>query len=241
MSNITTYAIPLKYSLGVPLFSLAYLFLLTRGDVTEVPMTAVKVIPIYAMFFLMEKLATAENRKRTKFSNFMQIGLIFSSFGDISLELEPAISDILFVVGLANFLIAHWFYVAAFTSDSAKTAPLWFIFSFGYAGSFFYVMNSGDLPDKLQIPVAAYAFSIATMLWMSIRRIGSKNSTITSQYLGVAGAVIFVISDSFIGYNRFVAPIPFIKHYVMITYYSAQYCLTMATNGIASGDRVKSN
>lgn len=189
----------------------------------------------------MEKLATAENRERTKFSNFMQIGLIFSSFGDISLELEPAVSDILFVVGLANFLIAHWFYVAAFTSDIAQTAVFWFFFSFGYAGSFFYVMNSGDLPDKLQIPVAAYAFSIATMLWMSIRRVGSKQSTKSSQYFGVAGAVIFVLSDSFIGYNRFVQPFPYVKHCVMITYFSAQYCLTMSTNGIATRDRVKTN
>jgi alkenylglycerophosphocholine hydrolase len=198
-------------------------------------------VPIYILFFLMEKLATADNRKRTKFSNYMQIGLIFSSFGDISLELEPVVGDILFVVGLANFLIAHWFYVAAFSSDTASTAIFWCLFAYGYAGCFFFVMNSGDLPEKLKVPVAAYAFSIATMAWMAIRRIGSKNSTSVSQYLGVLGAIIFVISDSFIGYNRFVSRIPFVKHWVMITYYSAQYCLTMSTNGIASGQRSKSN
>mmetsp|Transcript_53779 Transcript_53779/g.69071 ORF Transcript_53779/g.69071 Transcript_53779/m.69071 type:complete len:207 (-) Transcript_53779:221-841(-) len=192
MANINTYQVPLKFMVGIPLFSCIYLFCLTQDTLDPVAMTGIKVLPIGIIFILMEKL----NVERSHFSNYMQIGLIFSSFGDISLELEPTVEgDILFLCGLGNFLIAHWFYVYAMSIDIVSPKYLGFLISYGFAGSFFYIMNSYSLKDELKIAVAAYAFTIATMLWTSIRRLGSKNSTRRSQVLGIVGAAPIRSSD----------------------------------------------
>ena len=78
------------------------------------------------------------------------------------------------------------------------------------------------LGDML-IPVAAY---LVIILGMGIAAaLGTTN-----QNLVIAGALLFILSDSLIAINRFVAPVPMASYFIMITYYLAQLCITSGSS-----------
>jgi len=43
------------------------------------------------------------------------------------------------------------------------------------------------------------------------------------------GSILFVISDTFIFWNRFILPLPYSRILVLVTYYSAQACIIIGT------------
>ena len=61
-------------------------------------------------------------------------------------------------------------------------------------------------------------------------------STRASQNLALAGATLFVLSDAVLGFDRFARALPHGKLIVMVTYYAAQTCLTLSSNGISPRD-----
>ena len=55
------------------------------------------------------------------------------------------------------------------------------------------------------------------------------------------GALVFVVSDSILAANKFVAPLPMAKYLIMVTYYSGQglIALSVGSDGsiVAAKDR----
>ena len=100
-----------------------------------------------------------------------------------------------------------------------------------YAAGFVGLVWDRIPEDLLKGAVCFYALTIALMLWSACRRLGSIRSLRSSQRIAVLGAVLFVISDSIIGIDKFRAPVPSAKLAIMVTYYSAQYCLARSVNG----------
>ena len=74
----------------------------------------VKAMPIYSLAVL-AFLSIAGLRGK-----LIGMGLAFSGVGDIVLELDL---DSLFTLGLGAFLVAHLFYIAAFTKDIQFKGP----------------------------------------------------------------------------------------------------------------------
>ena len=70
-----------------------------------------------------------------------------------------------------------------------------------------------------------YAFVISLMAVMAVNRKGRVNTT--SFNLIFYGAILFLISDSILAYNKFVSPIKFSGLAIMSTYMIAQYLITM--------------
>jgi uncharacterized membrane protein YhhN len=151
--------------------------------------------------------------------------LIFSWRGDIRL-LIVFDNSIYFILGLAEFLSAHIFYIVLFIKE-IKKANGKIQFKKGlvaivlYLGTMLLVL----IPHlgSLVIPVVIYAVVISTMLYMAYLLIfcWSKPSSV---YL-LTGAISFILSDSILAFNKFYQPIPMSNLLIMITYLYAQWAL----------------
>jgi uncharacterized membrane protein YhhN len=88
------------------------------------------------------------------------------------------------------------------------------------AGLVSYLYN--DL-GEMKIPVISYAFVILLMLSGAINRIEKVNRK--SFCLVLAGAILFVLSDSSIAINKFSRPFEYSSLVIMLTYITAQYLI----------------
>jgi uncharacterized membrane protein YhhN len=80
----------------------------------------------------------------------------------------------------------------------------------------------GDLAE-MKLPVIIYAIVILTMLSGAINRSEKVNQH--SYWLVLAGAILFVISDSAIAVNKFSLPFESSGIVIMSTYILAQYLI----------------
>ncbi|WP_252273904.1 lysoplasmalogenase [Pseudomonas subflava] len=150
------------------------------------------------------------------YRRWIAIGLGFSLLGDMLLE-WPA--D-LFVFGLGAFLLAHLAYLVAYLGDTRRLAPLDLLIAALAAGGMFFVLSRAGL-GALLVPVALYSLAIGAMLWRALARIGVAASR--SAWLAAGGAALFVLSDSLIGINRFVAPFEGARYAIIISYWLGQF------------------
>jgi uncharacterized membrane protein YhhN len=139
----------------------------------------------------------------------MATALLLSACGDVFLEMD------LFTPGLGSFLVAQlcyaWYFFSQRGTGSLPYGRLLLIVGIMLTVSLPVVSHAGEL----FVPVAVYMTAIALMgLTAALFR---KPSTLL-----FVGALLFVTSDSMIGINRFVTPLPSAKYGIMITYYTAQ-------------------
>jgi uncharacterized membrane protein YhhN len=158
---------------------------------------------------------------------FILLGLLFSLMGDILLILPAN----LFVHGLVSFLIAHIFYITAFFQgmDLRLNSLSWLPFVL------FGVLIYGFMLPSLRemtIPVLAYMIIILTMGWRAYERWG-QNKTREAK-LALIGAVLFIISDSALGINRFRLPFELSTVVVLGTYFPAQWFIARSIGLVKS-------
>lgn len=163
---------------------------------------------------------------------FTLAALALSLAGDVFLMLPAD----LFVAGLASFLLAHLAYVAAFNRTApplgatlvgtvvvlAVGVPLFLRLARG-------MREHGQ--DKLVIPVALYFAAIGAMVVSAIATAGRPEWDAAHSALAIAGAGLFMVSDSLIGWRRFVRPVRHGDLAVIMTYHLAQAALVLALLG----------
>jgi uncharacterized membrane protein YhhN len=163
----------------------------------------VKALPIYILLGV--ALASLRGQARL----FMAVALLLSSFGDLFLEMD------LFTPGLASFLIAQlsyaWYFFSQRDLKTISYGRLIVVLAIMLSVSVPVVSNAGEI----FIPVAVYMAAICLM------GIGAALFRQPSGLL-FAGALLFVASDSMIGINRFVMPLPGSRYPIMTAYYAAQ-------------------
>lgn len=168
------------------------------------------------------------------FHKIIMLGLLFSWFGDVSLQLgevnlhfnfDP---DLLFIVGLATFLITQLIYFIGFSLPKGKNL----IFSSRIYQTILVVLYGGIMMyylyrslGDMKVPVIAYMVIILLMLLSALNRYGKVNGL--SYILVTLGAILFVISDSLIAITRFHMEINFAGILIMITYVTAQYLIVL--------------
>jgi len=161
---------------------------------------------------------------RTSLKIKIILAITLSWFGDVLLMLD--LNPNFFILGLASFLIAHIAYIAANVShgdvDSDKSIlvkwMVWITASvYGLAMIWTLWPGLGDL----MIPVIIYTVVILAMILTAFSR---KVYYISWIYV-LIGAVLFVISDSILAYNKFVSELVLGRLLVMSTYILAQYLL----------------
>ena len=170
-----------------------------------------KGIPVIALLLWLRQAPAGTYRR------WIGIGLLCSLLGDILLDWPQD----LFVFGLGAFLLAHLAYLYAYCSDSRRLALPALLLALLAGATMFAVLASGGL-GSLLIPVACYAMAICLMLWRALARIGVPGITRRSAWLGAGGALLFVLSDSLIGINRFVSPFAGADVAIILTYWFGQ-------------------
>lgn len=154
------------------------------------------------------------------------LGMAFSCIGDIALMLPFDA----FVPGLIAFLLAHVCYIVAFREGFGAGRGL--LFAAALLAVFAGINLAGLwplLPTDLRIPVVVYVVVLALMATLALARAWMKNaatpSAPTSARWAAIGAVLFVISDSVLAWDRFGGGLPAATLCVLSTYYAAQYCI----------------
>jgi uncharacterized membrane protein YhhN len=151
-------------------------------------------------------------------------GLFFSWLGDIFLLIESG-NSLFFILGLASFLITHVCYIRYFLSIRAaapsqlKKYPIYTLLILCYGAGLVWLLF--PFLGGLKIPVMLYAAVICSMLLGSIHVFFKVNAP--SNWNFVAGALLFVLSDSLLAFNKFYQPLPFAGTWIMLTYSAAQY------------------
>ena len=144
--------------------------------------------------------------------NILLLALFFSGCGDLLLAFD------VFIFGVAAFLIAQLSYAVLFGHHWQGIHSRWplsvLLIMYMLSMVWLLIPNLGNL----QFPVMVYLLAIAAMGLMAL------HSSLPMRW-GVLGAIMFIISDSFIAINKFVSPLPFASYWIMSTYYTAQFML----------------
>ena len=155
------------------------------------------------------------------YKSLIVIGLIFSMFGDIFLMFRAKY----FIYGLIAFLISHFWYIGAFTHNGfPKLSVLWV--GFIILGIIIYFIISKNM-TKMKIPVLIYTFTIAMMAWTSTELyISTENIRF---FYSAFGAVLFIVSDGVLAFNKFRRSIKNERIIVLSTYFTAQWLIAIST------------
>lgn len=148
-------------------------------------------------------------------------GLVCSLAGDIFMMLRPK----RFREGLASFLVAQLIYIAAFLSGLRLQFALWPLFPL-ILYAFIMLRILYPRLGKMKIPVIIYVLVIMTMARLALERYIQAGDA--KSLLVLIGALLFVISDSLLAYNRFARPIRHAQFFILSTYFAAQWLIAMS-------------
>lgn len=162
------------------------------------------------------------SREKTKPIFLLLTALLFSLAGDIFLLFDTTTPN-LFIFGLISFLIAHVFFILLFLQIKKANQPSrkiywWVIALIGCYTIFLYSLLSPFL-DNLKIPVLLYASVLSIMFLTCVHAFSI--SQIAGRFC-IAGAGLFVISDSLLAINKFYHPFAVAGLIIMFTYSFAQ-------------------
>jgi uncharacterized membrane protein YhhN len=211
--------------------SVALLFaviLLVRAEVTGAASWVYLLKPLCTVLVMGIALPAALD-PRDRYGRLVGAALVFSLAGDVLLMLP---SD-QFVGGLAAFLMAHLFYIAAFTRDGGFTAATRSALPLSAMGAIVLALIWPFL-GPLRLPVIAYMLVILTMAWQALER--SRQSSHDGAWWAAVGAMLFVTSDSALGLARFRGDFPGARALVLGTYYLAQWMI--ATSALVRAGRL---
>lgn len=133
-----------------------------------------------------------------------------------------------FLLGMVAFAIGHLAYAWAFRSANygGSSAKLDLALAAYMAAMLYAMLGKGNVPQDLRVPVVAYTGIIGFMTRCVLSR--KPYPPAASAVTGIAGALLFMLSDSVLAWNKFVHPLPYAGVVVMLTYYAAQWALCKA-------------
>jgi len=158
--------------------------------------------------------------------NWFLAALAASLAGDVLLSLPPRY----FVAGLAAFLLAHLAYVVGFNAEGLPPAGAWF-WALPVAGAAGWLgarlvrgLRAGGQPGLVG-PVLVYIVAISLMAFSALAGLSRPGWPAGAAVLAGVGAVLFMLSDSVLGWDRFVRPVRQRDLAVLIPYHLGQICL----------------
>src|SRR5512138_3865516 len=155
------------------------------------------------------------------YKTFVLAGLVFSFLGDIALTLPEK----WFQAGLAAFLVAQVLYIMAFKPAPGHPVSTTVFFPLILYGLLmFFILRPGLGPLKL--PVFVYIAAITVMAGFAASRFVDRGGT--KPLLAFAGAVLFLVSDSVLAYDRFGKKIGRAQIIILGTYFPAQLLIALS-------------
>jgi uncharacterized membrane protein YhhN len=159
-------------------------------------------------------------------------GLAFATLGDVLLMFP---GPLFFLLGLGAFLLTHLFYIGGFWSIAnlrngfLRLQPWWALPMLAYPAVLLWALWAG-IPVGMKLPVALYASVVSGMV-LSVANLWGKVSR-PIFWLLLAGALLFVLSDSLLAIGKFGQPFPGARWAVMSTYLASQFLLVEGTRRI---------
>ncbi len=172
--------------------------------------------------FLMPLLALWYVLSCKKPSFYFVLALFFSFLGDVFL-LD---AKNYFVLGLASFLLTHVLYVSIIyknLKDKSISKMPKFLVPFAFFFSIIVFLIYPNLGEML-IPVLVYGAIIALFGMMSLTNYVQNKSSLN--LLLLFGAILFIVSDSFIALDKFYTRSVILQILVMTFYGISQYLIT---------------
>lgn len=187
-----------------------------------------KVLPLLVLFTALLRTARPADQRENRSLKLCLAALVFSMMGDVFGEWKGSPMGVsAFVLQIASFAVAQVFYAVSFAGyfrrDSSLprnvvritlcAALVSYMVWFGT-----YVLSFVKEP-ALKAAVPVYVTLIGTMGLFAIIQCRK------GWWLFIAGALLFICSDSIIAYRSFVGRIPQAGLLIMSTYYAAQFLL----------------
>jgi uncharacterized membrane protein YhhN len=184
---------------------------------------ALKALPVLALGLItLGKASSTATKTAGTFARYMGFGLVLGAVGDVFLDMSQLRPNA-FQLGLVAFLLGHIWYCVAFLQHGVSISAAKVVACAAVPAALLYILWP-TLPADLVGPVVVYAVVIATMALLSMSRPAGAGSGVSTRswWLAVIGAAVFVCSDSILAVDKFRAPLPLGKLWVMLTYYAAQ-------------------
>lgn len=187
-------------------------------------------VPVLIGYFLnVTRGHSSKNR------SLVLIALICAWVGDVALMFDSQY-PILFIVGLSGFLLAHMHYIYVFVRSGKRihslpkimwgVIPLFVLYTVGLLSKLWPYLN------ELQIPVFIYALVLMLMGIAAMVR-----NVKTGYQCVLFGALLFVVSDSLLAFNKFITPLNNSGLYIMTTYSFAQLFIVLGVSKQIIKDR----
>ena len=180
------------------------------------------------MVTLLVYYLSSRTSKPDKLTYLITGALVFSWLGDVLLMLQGRFES-LFIFGLGAFLIGHVMYIIGYrfakdqepnrTYISFIRTRIVFLLLVGGALIYMLYPTLGDL----RIPVIVYTTIIISMGISALLRRGHTSEK--SFILIYSGAILFIMSDSMLGINKFLSPLVQSSLLIMATYIAAQFLI----------------
>ena len=148
-------------------------------------------------------------------------GLLCSLLGDIALMFPEK----WFKAGLVSFLAAHVFYILAFKPGPGRPISAGMLVPFIIFGLLMFRILAPSL-GPLKFPVLIYMAAITAMAGLAAGRFVYSGGT--RPLLAFAGAVLFLISDSVLAYDRFAKKLRPAQAIILGTYFPAQLLIALS-------------
>ncbi len=162
--------------------------------------------------------------------------LLFSMLGDVLLMFS---SPLFFLLGLGDFLLAHVLYISAFSSITSfkngflSQKPWWATPFVAFPVCLLIFLWKG-IPEGMKVPVAAYACVISVM---ALSVVNLKEKIADSAFWALlAGAMLFLISDSSLAVAKFGQPFDGERLVIMGTYIGGQFLLVLGVLRVMKQD-----
>lgn len=211
------------------LFALIFIMQLI-AEVWQITLLKQIIKPCIALSLLF--LLSSFTGLKGRFHKRVFAGLIFGLAGDVFLLFASG-NESYFILGLLAFLIGHTCYVSAFYLDF-KSAPELdkrgariAIASCAVLVISFYLYLRPHL-GHMKLPVMIYILVISMMVMMACFRNLRVNTL--SFNLILIGAILFMVSDAILAFNKFIQPFYLSQVLIMASYMAAQYLITIGAS-----------
>lgn len=154
---------------------------------------------------------------------FLMLALIFSMTGDILL-LFPAHISWSFIGGLFAFLLAHIMYISAFFKfENFRSSRTFFVSVFLLFYALLVFKFIGTTLEALLSYVILYMVVLLLMVLTAFVR--NKDVALKSYVIVLLGALLFMISDTLLAFNKFFHEFALADILIMFTYGWAQFLI----------------
>ncbi|MBS1620837.1 MAG: lysoplasmalogenase [Bacteroidetes bacterium] len=174
------------------------------------------IICLIIYFYLQTRMDVSSLKK------WILIALFFSWMGDVLLIFQEE-RQLFFLLGLSSFLLAHIFYIIFFhkirVRENIRYAVLLLLIVVVYYAALIFLLS--PYLGVMRYPVQTYGVFISVMFLLAMHMLAIKNKW--AGRLMLAGAFLFVVSDSILAVNKFYNPFEFAGIIIMLSYGAAQF------------------